>query len=240
MNNDQMIRIMRDSARPDPRRKDSFIREHRKTDTDHSSLFGLCLLQTEYISSFLWVASAILLLLLSTVLFVCIPAESVWLISALTPFMSCIGIAQLYRSGFHGMRELEMVTKVSSAGIIFSRIVCIGTVHLCLLSVLSLVGSLLGGLDFLATGITITSTYLLTSVVCLVLERVIPSRIRVYAFLIVSVIISGLVLIMQRSTGLAYAEHKQIWILAFFVLVILEIWELWKLIDKESHYAFES
>ena len=132
-----------------------------------------------------------------------------------------------------------MVTRVSYSGLLFMRIVCIGTVHLILLLVLAISGSIFAGVDFYKTGILITIPYLLSSILCLNAERIIPSRMRIVSSLAISVLVSGIVLLANYISFVTLEEYKIVWVLVLALLVVLEIKQLSNTIRKESSYVFE-
>ena len=240
MKNNNILQVAKSTIRPDPSRKDSFIRDYRKKSAvTNTSLAKMCLSQAEYISNLVWISSVVIMLVLSAALFYIIPSESVYVIASLTPFVSCIGVIELYRSEFHKVCELEMVTRVSYSGLLFMRIVCIGTVHLILLLVLAISGSIFAGVDFYKTGILITIPYLLSSILCLNAERIIPSRMRIVSSLAISVLVSGIVLLANYNSFVTLEEYKIVWVLVLALLVVLEIKQLSNTIRKESSYVFE-
>ena len=112
-------------APPPPLEADAFLRTLPRPKTGH---FAFLLLQAGYIRKWIWAASAALFL--AALYLACLlPADDVWLLSALLPFLALTAVAESARSGVYEMEELEMASRFSLKNIVLARMELLGLFH---------------------------------------------------------------------------------------------------------------
>lgn len=212
---------------PDPRRKDQFIRAYRK------KYAGTPLSTTEIIRSQVGYIRVPVWLISFAVLMMAIwgiheDQEVIFAVSALMPFVSGIAIFDFLRSGMYGMTELESVTLVSKRGMLFARFICVGLVHIALLTVLTVIVGKQSGYGFLMTGAMLTIPYLLSSIASMKLERTTFGRKNTLSLIVVSALVSGIIIVMREEQELFSEKYQGIWYAAAVVLIIMECVEIRK------------
>lgn len=226
--------LLKDSSKPNPERKDEFIRKCRKYDIyEHPKTYHFICRQIAYIRIPVWIISFLALLI--SVWGIHGNQKMLYAISAVMPFISAIAVVETFRSKMYGMAEMESTTLISVRGILFARIFSIGISHIILLAVLTVIVSRYSGLGFFMTGAFLTIPYLISSVVCLELERISWGRKNVYISLAVSVIVSACMFVFQNQRYLLTETYKWIWYLTAVVLIILECRSLKKCFSWEDY-----
>lgn len=179
---------------PAPVRKDKFLYEHGlKTRKDR---LNLILSQIRYIHKSVWILS--ILVLIVSVLILSKDARAALRFSSLVmPFVAGIGVFATMRSRMYGMSELEASTVMSLRGSIFTRFTIISISHLLLMAVLIPVMRTGSAGTFLVTCCHIVAPYLLTSVLCMEIERTKTGRGNRYFCFAVSFMISVMVYLAQ-------------------------------------------
>lgn len=138
MNNEIKERIKSSCVVPNSKRKDSFLKEHRKTEISMKNLY---MIQVSYIDSSIWIYSAVIAIIL---LLVSVYAKSyaVWVTSAFMPILATISITENHKSEIYQMNELEMSARFSLKTVVMIRMSIFGIVHSIILIMLSLLSSL--------------------------------------------------------------------------------------------------
>ena len=219
---------------PNSSRKDFFIREYRDSFLKKKvNIYELIIQQICYIRIPVWIASLI-------VLFIAIwgilgNREILFSVSALMPFVSGVAVLESFRSRMYGMTEMEGVTLVSMRGILFSRIICVGSVHILLLLMLSVILSSNSGYGFVLTGSILTIPYLISSVGSMMLERTELGRKNNYGCLIISAIVSALIIIIQNEIVLFSEQFEWMFVMTLVVLIIMEFVEIRKCFMWEDY-----
>lgn len=94
---------------PQPVRKKAFLRTLEQPKT---SVFAFVLSQLGYIRRWVWLVSA-LVFILSMMGAAGLPADTVWIASALMPLLALTVVSESGRSENYEMAELEMATRFS-------------------------------------------------------------------------------------------------------------------------------
>lgn len=234
MTND-LKRIMTDlTPCPDPGRKDAYLRMYRRrTGSLKPSMWEMLRLQFTYINAAVWAVTL-------AVLFIAIwgsfmNRNVITGIAAMMPFVSGFAVFETFRSQMHAMTELEGVTLFSFRGIFFAKIVCIGSLHILLILLLSLMLSHVCRYDFLTTGILITIPYLISSVLSMEAERSSFGRKNPLVCLGISAFTSGLVLAASVKSSYFIADFTGIRKLLFLILIVLFLLEIKKTFQWEEY-----
>jgi hypothetical protein len=230
------IRKMMQGAapKPDAAEKDVFIREYRKkSECVELGLFDLLQSQIAYIRMPVWIFSiaALIVAIFGTYQ----NRETVFYVAAIMPFVSAIAVFDSMRSRMYGMDELEGATRISGRGILFARLICIGTVHLALLLALSVVVGRGSGYGYAMTGAIITIPYLISSTACMILERTEVGRRNAFGCVLVSAITAFIIFAIKDEKALFARNYRWIWFVLFTFFAALECIEIRKTFRLEEY-----
>lgn len=192
---------------PKPERKETFL---RKVGPVQISTFTFVKSQIGYIRKRVWAVS-VLILLLALVCADYVGRESLWIISALVPYIALCAVAESARSAAYGMTELEMSTRFSLRSVTLARLVSIGILHLLILCVLIPVAGELSLCPIIKAGIYVILPYLLTSVLGLTLVRRVQDKEMIYVCMGSAVLVSILCVWIRGFMSWLYEEKYFIW-----------------------------
>lgn len=170
---------------PAPVRKEKFLYENGLYTKKRR--LSLITSQIGYIHKSVWILSIAVLIAAVVILQKDVQA-AVRFSSLIMPFVAGTGVFATMRSRMYGMNELEAATVMSLRGSIFTKFAIISVSHLILMIILAI---------FMGTGCHIVAPYLLTSALCMELERTKAGRDSQYFCFLVSGIISVLVYLTQ-------------------------------------------
>ncbi len=129
-------------AAPPPLRKKEFLQKTAPVPAK-LSLFSFLLVQLRYIRKHVWILAALIFGFLFSVSFI-LSADRIWALSAFTPLLALLTVAETGRSEIYEMAELEMATRFSLRSVLLARLCILGLNNLFLLGLLfpvSLAGS---------------------------------------------------------------------------------------------------
>lgn len=229
-----IIRLKGNTPLPDPARKDRFLRSYRKkTKPVHTNIMSMIGTQFTYISMPVWGLSIAALLI--ALWGVHSNRDIIPGIAAFMPFVSGAAVFETFRAHWHRMAEIESVTLFSIRGVFFAKIVCIGSVHILLILLLSLIITPNSPYDFSSAGIMITIPYLISAAACLKAERSSFGRKSPLVCLGISALTAGLSLAAYEKKIYFTEIHPQIPNLLFAILTILLVYEIRKTFNWEEY-----
>ena len=195
MNNRQLRKdIARSFDAPAHARRAAFLYEQGLyTSRDRKSLI---LSQLGFIHKGVWALSIVVLILASLILQKDASA-ALRFSSLIMPFVAGAGVFTTMRSRMYRMGELESVTIMSLRGSIFTKFAIISVSHLMLMVILSVILGVENPDSFTATSCHIVLPYLLTSALCMEIERTKAARSSQYFCFAVSCAITVLVYLAQ-------------------------------------------
>lgn len=203
---------------PEPKHKSEFIKKYRYNEISSVSFL---LSQIRFIRKWVWAVSVVLFAgLVVSCEFLIRRQASVWLISALVPFIAVTAFAESTKSLTYEMDELEKATRFSVKSILLARMEIIGFFHLILFFVLSVIVRGYTGIHFIRNGIYLLVPYLLTNFICMLFVRGNPrgaELIQIYTK--AAVFISAAIFIAERYLSFLYQERYFIWWMVAFVLL---------------------
>lgn len=156
-------------AAPPPLHKKEFLQKTAPIPAK-LSLFSFLLVQLRYIRKRVWILAALIFGFLFSVSFI-LSADRIWALSAFTPLLALLTVAETGRSEIYEMAELEMATRFSLRSVLLARLCILGLNNLFLLGLLfpvSLAGS---HIPSLRAVLCIATPFLLTSFACLCIVR---------------------------------------------------------------------
>ena len=215
---------------PEPTGKRAFLRAMPPMPVSHMRfLLG----QAGYIRPVTWAASlAVLALALAAGRL--LPADAVWVTSALTPFAALAAVAEGARSALYGMEELELSSRFGLKSLALARMGLVGLVHLGMLAVLAP----LGPAGLLRTGAYLLTPYLLTDLLGLAAVRRIRGREALYVCAGAAVLAAGLVLALHGVKGVYAPAGFRWWGLALILAAALTAREYHKTIRKTEELSW--
>jgi len=170
---DKELKRMLDSyiEAPDPKVKDSFLRSiKKKTEKREICFTRMLACQIGYIRWYVWLAS------LAVVVFAIVTAgkledHKLLILSEMMPFLAGLGMMEDFRARIYGMHELEGVTVFSAKGVLFAKMTIIGILHTLTVLVIVLFKGRESVGDFMYAGFNLLIPYLVTTIICMELER---------------------------------------------------------------------
>lgn len=212
----KLIKVLQDTFEaPEPQRKQAFLRE---ISSFRISYWKFICIQAAYIRKRIWVLSAAIFIV--AVISGCfMKKETVWILSALMPFLALSSITENIRSEVYGMAELEISSAFSLKSVVLARIGILGLSNLVLLSLIALLEYAVGVSAILQTGVYLLVPYLLTAGGGLWLFRKINGREALYASGGLAVMIGIFPLLSRYMMSFLYQPEVFGWWLAALVLL---------------------
>ena len=234
MTNDPKLLMTDLTPCPDPGRKDTFLRMYRKkAGSAKPDIREMLTSQFTYIGAPVWITTLAVIFL--AIWGSCTDRNVITGIAALMPLVSGFAVFETFRSQMYTMTELEGVTLFSLKGAFFAKIVCIGSVHILLILMLSFTIAPICPYDFFTTGVMITIPYLVSSVLSMEAERSTFGRRNPLVCLGISALISGLVLTASVKSSCFTADHSEQQYLLFLILTVLFLIEIKKTFQWEEY-----
>ncbi|MBQ7919461.1 MAG: hypothetical protein IJ324_05925 [Lachnospiraceae bacterium] len=215
---------------PEPVKKKEFLQMVR---TENVSTFDFVKAQIGYIRKRVWVVSVfIFMLVLASADYV--GKESIWIVSALVPYIALCAIAEGTRSTAYGMSELEMSTRFSLKSVILARLTAIGCLHALLLGVMIPVAGGTAFLPVIRSGIYVILPYLLTTVLGLLAVRKLYDWESTYVCMGCAVMVSLLSVWTRGFLVWIYEEKYFIWWCALVVYLLVKVIKEYKKIIYQT------
>lgn len=216
-------------AAPSPADRDLFL---EGCPAPPISTFSLIVTQAAYLGKRIWVFSLCLFAL--TLYKACrMDRDTLWMVSALVPFIAMTLLSESARSRAYGMAELEMSCRFFRKSILLARMGCLAFSHLLLMGLLIPLVYWSSGVSLLQTGIYLLVPYLLTLVSGLEILRRVPGRESLAACACVTAATSCLFLFFKyRFPSVWDPACRNGWFAALILLLFLLLWEIRKMIRQ--------
>lgn len=152
---------------PAPLRREEFLQKTAPLNARPGNFF---LIQLLYIRKRIWIVSAFLF---TAALYasLALSADTLWGISAFTPLLALLMVAETGRSERFEMTELEMATRFSLKSVLLARLGILGLSNLLLLGLLFPVSLFRSRIPPVQAGLYIVTPFLLTTFLCLHIVR---------------------------------------------------------------------
>lgn len=170
-----------------------------------------------------------------------ISQNTLWIISALIPFLGLLAVMESTRSSMYGMSEFELSTRFSLKYVVLVRLSILGTVDmivLCCLIPLCHSGS---RFSLLQTGLYLIVPYLITTNNSLWITRRFQNGDAVYGCMGIAILVS------ITNTGLHFMadfvyqfSYINWWIILFLFLTGKLIYEIYYTIKQTEEYTWNS
>lgn len=228
MNRKLKKQIAKSFDAPMPERKIQFIhslpRPHISTKTFICS-------QIHFIKKSVWLMSILIFLPIAwTASFA--SENTVWIVSAFTPFLALLLIAESTKSAIYGMNELEMSSSFSLKSIVLARLIILGVFNFGIFCVIIPICHVANSISFMQTSVYLFVPYLLTTSISLYLVRRFRNKEIIYGCMAVAVFVSGANMTLRYMVGFLFQANYLVWwiVVALFLLGITA---------KEFYYTFK-
>lgn len=209
--------------------KDAFLREHPRSEIGYRQLLAM---QVRYMPPLAWLLSGVFFVLIR-MLAAYLDPDSMWLASALTPFLALIVVCVNNQSDHYGMAEWELASRFSLQSILLARLLILGIFHLCLLAVLSPVLARSCSIGFIRTCVYLLVPYLTSCTAGMILGRTFHGDESLYASVLASAIVCLLFGLPGVFLPFTYREEQfGIWVVLLAALAIALTFEIHSFIGK--------
>jgi hypothetical protein len=216
---------------PAPTRKQEFLNRFSYPGINRFTFFRT---QAGYIRKRFWLLS---LLFLSGALLILrwgiLPFMGLMTISTLLPFLSLLGISEIYRSQSYHMAELEMSCKYNLGEITLARLFLIGFMHLIILLAILLFAKGSSGYGTLRTVLyLIVPSWATSGLSLLVINRLYTREVLYVCGCIAGFAVIGNSILITTGSVLYEMDFILVWVLAFVISAVLLFMEAVKLIRR--------
>lgn len=227
--------MLRKTPELDEQKKAEFL---KKVPQPPISMWQFILIQAAYLRKRTWVFS--LLLLFPSVIGAChIGYETLWITSAIVPFLGLLAVAENNRSITYGMSEFELSTRFSLKSVVLARMSILGVLDFIILACLVPLCWIGNNFSFIQTGTYIVVPYLLTVNLSLWVTRHIHSREAIYGCMTVAVLVCGINVGLHYMVSVIYTLSYFGWWLAFaFPLIGIMAHEIYYTIKQMEEYSW--
>lgn len=210
MDKELKMAICRAYEAPLPGRKEEFLQKIPQNSMQKSSLYEIICSQIGYIHKGAWFSATAIF---GAILYFLSQQEpnTVFLCSALTPFLALGVLIESGRSQRYNMAELESATKYSLRSTIFSKMLILGIFDLIVLLLIISLTQLQKRYGLLLTAAYILLPYLLTMWLGLMIERTSFGREIPYSVMGISTLISVLMFISTVTNIIILKPDYGIW-----------------------------
>lgn len=221
--------------KPNPQEKERFL---RTLPQPKISMLQFVLIQAAYLRKWVLLLS-ILLLFPALIGTYCIHRNTLWVVSALVPFLGFLAVAESTRSMMYGMNELEMSARFSLNSVVLARMSVLGLVDGLIFCCFIPLCCVSNHTSFLQTGICLLAPYLLTVNISLWITRHFRSREVIYACMSVAVLVSIVNVWLQFTADFIYQfSYIKWWFILFGLLVGTMIHEICCTIKQTEELAW--
>lgn len=214
---------------PEPVRKEAFLRTVPPAQIGHMAFM---ITQIGYIKKWVWIVSAAVFAAALKGAFA-LGNDTVWMLSAMMPFIALALTTENAKSAAYEMEELETASRFSLRSVMLARMGILGFFHMILLCLFIILCRPDSAYAFLQTGVYLTVPYLLTTTLGLALVRRLHGKESLYVCMGVAVFVSVFHMILAGGARILYQEkYFPKWIVAFIVLFAALIAECYQMINR--------
>ncbi len=223
---------------PDFVKKDEFIRSIKKNSAGKPvNLFTMILVHARYIRAYIWLLSLCILAFAISVndgIFI----DKIKALSDFMPFFAGLGIIEAFRARVNKMNELEKVTVFSGKGVFFAKATAVCFVQFITIILASVLLRLSLGAGILYSSMQILIPFLITNILCFIVERTSFGRENEWSCLGVA----AAVFLVKRITlgGLDMFFYLDMWVVFVITIVLLaiQIYEIVKTVKLEEKLSW--
>ena len=223
---------------PDFVKKDDFIRSIRGNDVKKPvNIFNMILVHSRYIRAYVWILSVCILAFAFSInedFFI----NKVEALANFMPFFAGLGIIEAFRARVNKMNELEKVTLFSGRGVFFAKATAVCFVQILTILLASVLLRLSMGVGMIYSCMVILIPFLITSIICFIVERTSFGRENEWSCLGVA----AAVFIVRRITfggmNFYFFYDMKVLLLITIVLLAIQIYEIVKTVKLEEKLSW--
>lgn len=219
---------------PEPVKKDAFIKKLRPREI---TTLEMLLQQMPYIRKAVWVF--VVIILTTAIVGACsMNMNTERIVEALAPLAAAAASLELHRSYRYKMTEFELATRFSMKSVFYARMLIIGLAYAAVFCIITPVISVRFGIGVTLLSVRILIPYLLTTSLCLHLERTKLGRNNTHLSAVIASIIS-IGIMWVSSYDMVFLTHfiAQWGSVILILLVILAVFENYKTINMTEEFA---
>lgn len=220
---------------PNQQEKERFL---RTLPQPKISMWRFILNQTAYLRKWILILS-VLLLFPALMGAYYIDKNTLWIISALIPFLALMAVAEGARSTMYGMSELEMSTRFSLKSVILARWSVLGLIDILVLCCVVPLCCISNNVSLLQTGAYLFVPYLLTVDISLWITRRFQGKEAIYGCMSVAVLVSGANIGLRFMAEFVYqVSYIGQWLILSALLMGGMGYELYRTIKQTEEYTW--
>lgn len=224
-----------EAPKPDAAAKERFLNDFPQPKL---SMRQFVLIQMGYMRKWVLILS-VLLLLTAAVGAYSLDKNTLWFVSAATPFLGLAAVTESSRSAMYGMSELEMAARFSLKSVVLARMSILGFVDFIVLMCITPLCFVSSRLTLVQTAAYILVPYLLTVNISLWITRCFHGREAFYGCISAAMAVSAANLLLRTTAELIYhLTYIRFWIIAAFILICCMIGQVYKTIKQTEEYVW--
>ena len=213
---------------PTPSRKAQFVRSLPRP---HISTKAFIFSQIPFIKKSVWLLSVLIVLpALWSASFA--SENTVWIVSAFTPFLALLLVTESSKSTLYGMNELEMAARFSLKSVVLARLTILGIFNFGIFCVIIPICRVANSISLIQTVLYLFIPYLLTTSISLYLVRHFRNKEIIYGCKAVAVFISCANMALRYMANFLFQTNYLVWWIIVALLLIV-------IITKELYQAFK-
>lgn len=224
-----------ESPEPDQQEKERFL---RTLPQPQIHMLQFVLIQAAYLRKWVLFLSILLLFPVSAGVY-CIDRNTLWVVSAVVPFLGLLAVTESMRSMTYGMNEFEMSTRFSMKSVVLARMSVLGLLDVIVFCCFIPLCSIGSHTSFLQTGLYLFVPYLLTVNVSLWITRHFRSKEVIYVCMSVAVLVSAGNVGLHFMAGFVFQfSYIKGWLILSGLLIGTLIYEVYRTIKQTEELAW--
>jgi hypothetical protein len=220
---------------PAPRNKAQFVRSLPRP---HISTKAFIISQIPFIKKSVWLLSV--LIVLPAVCGASFASENtVWIVSAFTPFIALLLITESAKSALYGMNELEMASRFSLKNIVLARLTILGIFNFGIFCIIIPICHIANSISFMQTGVYLFVPYLLTTSISLYIVRCFRNKEAIYGCMVVAVCVSAANMTLRYVANFIFQTNYMVWwVIIALLLMMFTAKELYQTFKKTEGFLW--
>lgn len=220
---------------PAPRDKAQFVRSLPRP---HISTKAFIFSQIPFIKKSIWLLSV--LIVLPAVWGASFASENtVWIVSAFTPFLALLLITESAKSTLYGMNELEMASRFSLKNIVLARLTILGIFNFAIFCIIIPICHIANSISLVQTGVYLFIPYLLTTSISLYIVRHFRNKEAIYGCMAVAVCVSTANMTLRYVANFLFQTNYLVWwVVIALLLMMFTAKELYQTFKKTEGFLW--
>ena len=219
---------------PNPTCKESFLKKLRPREITTTELL---IQQVPYIRKTIWIFAFVIITVAVTGAFL-MNTDTERIIESLAPLAAAAAALEMHRSHQYQMTEFEMATRFSIRNVFYARMLIVGSVYAATFCIIAPIVSVRFGIGIVLLVSHILIPYLITTSLCMHLERTTIGRNNTYLSAAVAALLVICIFWVSDYELSGLTDFITDWGLVMVVLlVLLAIYENYKTINMTEGFA---